>query len=210
MLYRGRRYINTCFVSVLRQIFKLHPQFAWTNKFLETKIYIDESFPRGERKFPSIICTDITDGEFFQASFDRHFQEDVYDENGEWKGSVHGITINPTIQISISSLSKFDSETIADYICSYLQYYGINKFADVGITILTASGSTPTTEDYGKETIYTINLTLNLQAEWQKFISIENSTIERVVIPTIDVIADEDEKIKHSEEGITITESDKN
>ena len=41
MLYRGRRYINTCFVSVFRQLFKNHPQFPWVKEFLDTKIYID-------------------------------------------------------------------------------------------------------------------------------------------------------------------------
>ena len=82
MLYRGRRYINSCFVSVFRQIFKDHPQYPWTDKRLETGIFIDESYPRGERKFPEIICQDVTDNEFFHASFDRNFQEDTYDEQG--------------------------------------------------------------------------------------------------------------------------------
>lgn len=188
MLYRGRRYINTVFVSVFRQLFTNHPQFPWLPEFLKTKIYIDESYPRSERKFPEIICTDVTDGQFFQSSFDRNFQEDVYDNEENLVGSVHGMTIFPTIRISISTLSKFDCEIIADYICSYMQYYGVNKFADVGIYILSATGSIPQTENYGKELIYTVDLNYNLQAEWQKFIPFNDELIEKVVIPDINII----------------------
>ena len=89
MLYRGRRYVNTCFVSVMRQLFKEHPQYPWSSNFLESKIFIDEAFPRGERKFPCIICTDVTDGEFFSTSFDRNFQEDVKDEYGNDYSNMH-------------------------------------------------------------------------------------------------------------------------
>lgn len=207
MLYRGRRYINTCFTSVFRQLFKNHPQYPWSSNFLESKIFIDEAFPRGERKFPCIICIDVTDGEFFNTSFDRNFQEDVKDEYGNIIGSVYGITIKPTIQISVSALTKFDVEMISDYICGYMQYYGINKFADAGITILSASGSTPSTEEYGKNNIYTINLTYNLQAEWQKFVSLLDDTIERIVIPEIGILYGEDYKERQKEDGIIIDPS---
>lgn len=207
MLYRGRRYVNTCFVSVMRQLFKEHPQYPWSSNFLESKIFIDEAFPRGKRKFPCIICTDVTDGEFFSTSFDRNFQEDVKDEYGNIIGSVYGITIKPTIQISVSALTKFDVEMISDYICGYMQYYGINKFADAGITILSASGSTPSTEEYGKNNIYTINLTYNLQAEWQKFVSLLDDTVERIVIPEIGILYGEDYKERQKEDGIIIDPS---
>ena len=187
MLYRGRRYINTVFVSIFRQIFKNHPQYSWTDKRLETGIFIDESFPRGERKFPEIICQDVTDNEFFHASFDRNFQEDVYDEQGNITGSIYGITITPTIRVSISALTKYDAEIIADFICGYMNYKGINLLADAGIIIVTANGSAPQTEEYGKNNIYTITLDFNIQAEWQKFVN-PDDVIERVVIPSIDIL----------------------
>ena len=187
MLYRGRRYINTVFVSIFRQIFKNHPQYPWIDKRLETGIFIDESFPRGERKFPEIICQDVTDNEFFHASFDRNFQEDVYDEQGNITGSIYGITITPTIRVSISALTKYDAEIIADFICGYMNYKGINLLADAGIIIVTANGSAPQTEEYGKNNIYTITLDFNIQAEWQKFVN-PDDVIERVVIPSIDIL----------------------
>lgn len=187
MLYRGRRYINTVFVSIMRQLFTNHPQYPWTDKRLETGIFIDESYPRGERKFPEIICQDVTDNEFFHASFDRNFQEDVYDEQGNITGSIYGITITPTINVSISALSKYDAEIIADYICSYMNYGGINLLADAGIIIVSATGTAPQTEEYGKENIYTITLTFNIQAEWQKFVS-PGDVIERIVIPNINIL----------------------
>lgn len=205
MLYRGRRYINTAFVSVFRQLFKNHPQFPWTNTFLESKIYIDESYPRGERKFPCIICTDVTDSDFFQTSFDRNFQEDVYD-NGEVQGSIHGMTIKPTLQLTISALTKYDCEMISDYVCSFIQYYAHDKFADAGIEILEASGSAPQPEEYGKNNIYTVNITLNLYAEWQKFIPINNDIIEKVTVPSIDILYKEDgqEKTQKEQNAVVI------
>lgn len=209
MLYRGRRYINSVFVSVFRQIFKNHPQYPWTSKRLETGIYIDESYPRGERKFPCIICQDITDNQFFQASFDRNFQEDVYNDAGELEGSIYGITITPTIRVSISALTKYDAEIIADFICSYMNYDGINKLADAGITILNATGSAPQAEEYGKNNIYTITLDFNIQAEWQKFVKPDDNLIESVVIPNINIL---DKKynptIIQEEPGIIITKDD--
>lgn len=206
MLYRGRRYVNTCFVSVMRQLFKEHPQYPWSSNFLESKIFIDEAFPRGERKFPCIICTDVTDGEFFSTSFDRNFQEDIYDNQNNYTGTVYGMTIQPTIQLTISALSKYDAEIIADFVCSYMQFYGVNKFADAGITILNASGSTPQIEEYGKNNIYTITLTYNLQCEWQKFVSLDD-TVERIVIPEIGVLYGEDYKERQKEDGIIIDPS---
>lgn len=208
MLYRGRRYINTIFVSILRQLFIGHPQFPYISKRLETGIFIDEQFARGERKFPEVICQDVTDNEFFHASFNRDFQEDVYDDNGNIIGSIHGITITPTIRISISTLSKYDSEIIADFICSYFNYDGINKLADAGIIIVSATGSAPQIEEYGKENIYTITLDFNIQAEWQKFIS-PGDVIERIVIPSIDILDKKDNpNVIQSEPGIIITKED--
>jgi len=205
MLYRGRRYINTCFVSVFRQLFKNHPQFPWVKEFLDTKIYIDESYPRGERKFPCIICTDVTDNDFFQTSFDRNFQEDVY-ENNELKGSIHGMTIRPTLQITISALSKYDCEIISDYICSFIQYYAHDKFADAGIEILEANGTAPQTEEYGKNNIYTVTITLNLYAEWQKFIPIENNIIEKITVPNIGILYEQDgqTRVQNEENAVII------
>ena len=209
MLYRGRRFINTCFVSIFRQIFTGHPQYPWTPKRLETGIFVDESWPRGERKFPEIICQDVTDNEFFHASFDRQFQEDVYDEHGNITGSIYGITITPTIRVSISALTKYDTEMIADFICSYMNYSGINLLADAGITIVTATGSAPQTEEYGKNNIYTITLDFNLQAEWQKFVSPGDNIINRVVIPSIDVLDKKDNPTVIQEEpGIIITKDE--
>lgn len=205
MLYRGRRYIEVCFVSVLRQIFKDHPQFPWDENKLKEGLYINESYPRGERKFPCIICTDISDNDFFKASFDRNFQEDIKDDNGKIIGSVHGYTLNPTIQVSISAITKYDAEIIADFICGYMQYSGINKFADAGIIIVSATGSTPQTEEYGKNNIYTINLTYNLQAEWQQYITDDN-IIEKVVLPQIKIVAGKVEYV--DENGIVIPLND--
>ena len=204
MLYRGRRYILTCFVSVLRQIFAKHPQYTWNPNFLKTKLYIDESYPRGERKFPEIICSDTTDGRFFQSSFDRNFQEDIKDNEGSVLGSVYGMTIFPTITLSISALSKYDVEIIADYICSYFQYYAPNKFADVGITILEANGTTPQIENYGKELIYTINISYNLESEWQKYVPFDSDLIERVVIPDISIIYPPGGIEQHEGESVVI------
>ena len=208
MLYRGRRYINSVFVSIFRQLFTGHPQYPWTSKRLETGIFIDESFPRGERKFPEIICQDVTDNEFFHASFDRNFQEDIYDAAGNITGSVYGITITPTIRVSISALTKYDAEIIADYICSYMNYSGINLLADAGITIISATGSAPQSEEYGKNNIYTITLDFNIQAEWQKFVS-PGDVIERIVIPSINILDKKDNPdVIQSEPGIIIEKED--
>ena len=206
MLYRGRRYINTCFVSVFRQLFKNHPQFPWVKEFLDTKIYIDESYPRGERKFPCIIVNDVTDSDFFETSFDRNFQEDVYNQDGTIKGSIHGMTIRPVIQISISALTKYDCEIISDYVCSFIQYYAHDKFADAGIEILNASGTAPQTEEYGKNNIYTVNINLNLYAEWQKFIPIENNVIEKVTVPNIGILYEQDgqTRVQNEENAVII------
>lgn len=209
MLYRGRRYTTVCFVSVLRQIFKNHPQFAYLKDFLKSKIYIDESYPRGERKFPCIICTDVTDGQYFESSFDRNFQEDIYDNQNNYTGTVYGMTIQPTIQLTISALSKYDAEIIADFVCSYMQFYGVNKFADAGITILNASGSTPQIEEYGKNNIYTITLTYNLQCEWQKFLPVNDDIVDSVVIPDIEIIYPDEngkETTQHEGESVIIKE----
>lgn len=208
MLYRGRRYINTCFVSVFRQIFKNHPQFPWDENKLQEGLFINESWPRGERKFPAIICNDVTDGDFFQASFDSNFQEDVKDDRGNIIGSIYGYTLKPTIQVTISALTKYDAEMIADFICGFMQYSGLNKFADAGLIIVTATGSTPQSEEYGKNNIYTINLTYNLQAEWQQYIS-NDEVIDSVVIPSIDILdRKEDPTVIQNEPGIIITKEE--
>lgn len=208
MLYRGRRYINTCFVSVFRQIFKNHPQFPWDENKLKDGLFINESWPRGERKFPAIICNDVTDNNFFQASFDSNFQEDVRDDNGNIIGSIYGYTLNPTIQVTISALTKYDTEIIADTICSVMQREAINKLADAGIIMVTASGNAPQTEEYGKNNIYTITLTYNLQAEWQEYVS-NDEVIDTIVIPSINILdKKEDPNIIQQEPGIIITKDE--
>ena len=124
-----------------------------------------------------------------------------------WPSEFIQASINTSaVAIGVSALTKFDVEMISDYICGYMQYYGINKFADAGITILSASGSTPSTEEYGKNNIYTINLTYNLQAEWQKFVSLDD-TVQRIVIPEIGVLYGEDYKERQKEDGIIIDPS---
>ena len=96
---------------------------------------------------------------------------------------------------------------IADYISGFMQYSGINKFADAGLIIVTATGSTPQTEEYGKNNIYTINLTYNLQAEWQQYIS-NDEVIDSVVIPSIDILdKKEDPTVIQTEPGIIITKN---
>lgn len=208
MLYRGRRYINTCFVSVFRQIFKNHPQFPWDENKLKDGLFINESWPRGERKFPAIICNDVTDGDFFQASFNTNFQEDVHDTSGNIIGSIYGYTLRPTIQVTISALNKYDAEIIADTICGVMQREGVKKFADAGIIMLTASGNAPQTEEYGKNNIYTITLTYNLQAEWQEYVS-DDETITSIVIPSINIFdKKENPTIIQEEPGIVITKDE--
>ena len=208
MLYRGRRYINTIFVSIMRQLFHQHAQFPWDENKLKDGIYINESYPRNSPKYPCIICQDVTDNEFFHASFDRNFQEDVYDEQGNITGSIYGITITPTIRVSISALTKYDAEIIADYICSYMNYSGINLLADAGITIVSATGSAPQSEEYGKNNIYTITLDFNIQAEWQKFVS-PGDVIERIVIPSINILDKKDNpNVIQQEPGIVIEKED--
>lgn len=210
MLYRGRRYINTVFVSVFRQLFNNHAQFPWSSDFLQSKIFIDESYPRGERKFPCIICNDVTDGQFFESSFDQNFQQDVYEDDGiTIKGSIYGITLKPTIQVSVSAMTKYDCEIIADYICGFMQHYGLNKFADAGITILEATGTTPSPEEYGKNNIYTIQLNYSLMCEWQKFVSINDDLINRIVVPDISILYNDDqdnEQLQHEGESVIIEE----
>ena len=208
MLYRGRRFINVCFVSIFRQIFKNHPQFPWDENKLQEGLFINESWPRGERKFPAIICNDVTDGDFFQASFDSNFQEDVRDDNGNIIGSIYGYTLRPTIQVTISALTKYDAEIIADTICSVMQREAINKLADAGIIMVTASGNAPQTEEYGKNNIYTITLTYNLQAEWQEYVS-NDEVIDTIVIPNINILdKKEHPDIIQQEPGIIITKDD--
>ena len=187
MLYRGRRQITTCFISVIRQLFKNHALFPYTKDKLTSKIYIDEAYPTGARKFPCIICTDISEGQYFQTSFNRNMLDNIYDNAGKEIGATHGFTLTPVIGIEVSTLVKQDTEMIADYICSYMLYDGINKFADAGITILSSSGNAIQTEDYGKETIYSIKFTFNIQAEWILNVQFDGDVITDIKIPEITI-----------------------
>lgn len=189
MIFRGRRLIATCFNSVMQQLFKHHPKFTWKNNPLETKIYINESFGRNERKYPSIITSDISSGTFFNASYDRNFQNDLYGENGEIIGSRYGSSMNPTFAITISALDKYTCEMLADEIGSFFEFHGVHKFRDAGITITSISANNAIPENYGKENIYTITLTFQVYAEWEKYVTPdEYDLIEEIQIPRINII----------------------
>ena len=189
MLYRGRRQITTCFISVIRQLFRKHPIFPYSPSKLESKIYIDEAYPTGARRFPCVVCTDISEGQYFQTSFNRNMLDNIYDDNGIETGATHGFILTPTVGIEVSTLTKQDTEMVTDYICSYMLYDGINRFADAGITILTSTGSAIQAEDYGKETIYSVKLIFNIQAEWLLTVNFDADAISDISIPTITVVS---------------------
>lgn len=198
MIFRGRRLIATCFTSVMQQLFKHHPKFYWKQNPLETKIYINEAFGRTERKYPCIIVNDITTGSFFNASYDRNFQNDVYDNEGEIIGSRYGSSMNPTFALTISALDKYSCEEIADEVSAFFEFHGVHKFRDAGITITNISASAPSPEGYGKENIYSIVLTFQVYAEWEKYITADEfELIEEIQIPRIGVIygSGKDEKV---------------
>lgn len=189
MIFRGRRLIATCFNSVMQQLFKHHPKFYWKPNPLETKIYINESFGRSDRKYPCVITSDVSNGSFFNASYDRNFQNDVYGENGEIIGSRYGSSMNASFNISISALDKYTCEILADEISSFFEFHGVHKFRDAGITITNITASSVNTESYGKENIYTIVLTFQVYAEWEKYVTPEEyELIEKITIPYIGVI----------------------
>ncbi len=83
MLFRGRRLIKTCFVSILQQLFTNHPKFPWVKKVLDTKIFIDEQYQRSDRKFPYIVVNDTSNDNFFKTSYDKNFQHEDYNEDNE-------------------------------------------------------------------------------------------------------------------------------
>lgn len=197
MIYRGRRLIKTSFNSVMRQLFKEDVIFPWEKNRLQSKIYINESFGEGERKFPNIIVSDVTTGNFFHSSYDRNFQEDLYDEEGVIVGSRHGHSLNPTLSLEIQTLNEFDMEIITDRIDSFFEYGGVQKFRDAGVYIDNISVSQSTTEIYGKNLIYKIIYTFQLYTEWETFIKPDDiNLIEKIKIPCINIVYgnDKDEK----------------
>ena len=152
----------------------------------------------------SSTCSEVT-GEFGGTSFISVDSWGVSD--GKYSPITNSFALT-AIQVSISALTKYDAEMIADYICGFMQYSGMNKFADAGIIIVTATGSTPQSEEYGKNNIYTINLTYNLQAEWQQYIT-NDTVIDTVVIPSIDILDKEyNPTVIQTEPGIVITKEE--
>lgn len=197
MIYRGRRLIKTCFNSVIRQLFREDPIFPWDKRRLESKIYINESFSEGERKFPNVIISDTTTGNFFHFSYDRNFQEEVKDEMGYYVGSRFGSSLFPTMNVEIQTLNEFEMEILTDRIDSFFEYGGVQKFRDAGITIQSISASTPTPEKYGTNNIYKVVYTFQLYTEWETFIKPEEEDlIEKIEIPDIGVIYQEGNKEK--------------
>lgn len=189
MIYRARRLIKTSFVSVLRQMFTGDPVFPWKKNKLDTKVYINESFTDGERKFPSIIVSDVTTGNFFSASYDRHFQETVYDERtGDYKGERFGHNLSPVLSIQVEALSEFELGILADKVESFFEWGGVQKFRDAGITIQTIAASQVMTEAYGKNTIFRLVYTFNLYTEWETFVKPDENFVERIQIPKIGII----------------------
>lgn len=189
MIYRARRLIKTSFVSVLRQVFIDDPVFPWNKNRLKTKIYINESFADGERKFPDIIVSDVSTGNFFSASYDRNFQTSVYDpETNEYLGERFGHNLSPTLNIQVEALSEFELGILADRIESFFEWGGVQKFRDAGITIQGISVSQTVTEPYGKNMIYRLVYTFNLYTEWETLVKPDDNFIEKIRIPRITIL----------------------
>lgn len=203
MLYRGNRYLNTCFVSVLRDLFKLHPIYTWKQKDLETKIQVEESFVRKNEKFPQVVVADVSSGQFFHSSLVSNIQKDVYEYDETlgrevYRGSIHGVPTRPTLTVTVTALTKFEVENIADYIASWFIFYGHKKFADSGIAIISIDGSAPSQERYGKENKYSIVFTFHLQCDWQHFEKYDDIYIESINLPRIDI--ESPDGVKHHDD----------
>lgn len=189
MLFRGRRYVTTAFVSVLQQLFRTHNIYTWNKNRLTTKIYIDESYPDGERKYPCIIVHDETEGNFFSSSFNRHFQEEVYDAEHNFLGFRHGYGNDVSTSINISALTKYEAEILSDIVCSFLVFYGEEKFRSAGIILKEGNSPSLSTEQYGKNDIYTISITMTSYVEYEKLYTPKDiQKVEEIKIPYLDVI----------------------
>lgn len=181
MLFRGRRLIKTAFVSILQQLFANHPKFPWNKNILETKIAIDEEFQKSDRKFPYIVISDISNNDFFKASFDRDFQHEDYDENGILVGTRYGGKITPTFNFEFASLNIYDLEIIVDFVESFFEFAGVQKLRDIGIVIQSINDGGITTETYGKDNIYKLNMSFSIYTEWEKYITQDEMEIINAV-----------------------------
>lgn len=197
MLFRGRRLIKTTFVSILQQLFTNDPKFPWNKNVLQTKIAIDESFQRSDRKFPYIVVTDVTNDNFFKTSFDRNYQTEVYDDEGNLKGTRYGGAMHPSFRLEFGALNIFDIEIIIDKVESFFEFTGVQKLHDAGIVIENISDSGINTETYGKDNVYILSMTFNIYTEWEKYITVEEAElINQVEVENI-TIYDKDDNVLH-------------
>lgn len=186
MLFRGRRLIKTCFVSILQQLFTNHPKFPWLPKVLDTKIFIDEEYQKSDKKFPYIIVNNIAGNEFFSKSYDRNFQHEDYNNDNILIGQRYGGSMKPSLKLEIGSLNIYDLEIIVDLIESFFEFAGVQKLRDAGIVIESITDDGITTEQHGKENIYILNMNFNIYTEWEKYIlQDELNTINAVKIGDI-------------------------
>lgn len=186
MLFRGRRLIKTCFVSILQQLFTNHPKFPWLPKVLDTKIFIDEEYQKSDKKFPYIIVNNIAGNEFFSKSYDRNFQHEDYNNDNILIGQRYGGSMKPSLKLEIGSLNIYDLEIIVDLIESFFEFAGVQKLRDAGIVIESITDDGITTEQHGKENIYILNMNFNIYTEWEKYIpQDELNTINTVKIGDI-------------------------
>lgn len=181
MLFRGRRLIKTAFVSIMQQLFTNHPKFSWNKNVLETKIFIDEEFQRSDRKFPYIVISDISNNDFFKASFDRDFQYEDYDKDGILVGTRYGGKITPTFNFEFASLNIYDLEIIVDFVESFFEFAGVQKLRDIGIVIQSINDGGITTETYGKDNVYKLNMSFSIYTEWEKYITQDEMEIINAV-----------------------------
>ncbi len=171
MLFRGRRLIKTCFVSILQQLFTNHPKFPWVKKVLDTKIFIDEQYQRSDRKFPYIVVNDTSNDNFFKTSYDKNFQHEDYNEDNVLIGTRYGGSMTPSFTLEFGALNIYDLEIIVDFVETFFEFAGVEKLRDAGIVIQNISDSGINTETYGKDNVYILNMTFSIYTEWEKYIT---------------------------------------
>lgn len=197
MLFRGRRLIKTTFVSILQQLFANDPKFPWNKNVLQTKIFLDEEYQRSDRKFPYIVVTDVSNDNFFKTSFDRNYQTEVYDNEGELKGTRYGGAMHPSFRLEFGALNIYDLELIIDKVESFFEFAGVQKLHDAGIVIENISDSGINTETYGKDNVYILSMTFNIYTEWEKYITVEEAElINKVEVENI-TIYDKNDNVLH-------------
>ena len=183
MIYKGRRYIKSVILSVLRQFFANHPVYTWSNS-PNSLIHIDEKLTKYPEKYPSVIISDISPSEIWERSLNRGFQVSEYDENNVIKTEEFGGPLNVSLDIRVYDLMPFKAEAIADEVLAFLVFNFYEKLKNVGIEIKNVSAVSPATEFNGKDIVMYFPITIEMYTEWTETVSIDVAdTISGIFIP---------------------------